>query len=510
MRVLITNLFVSHNSGTEAVVELLADGLRGAGHQTMVLAPTLGDMADKMRRRGHHVVDRIAEIVEKPDIIHAQHLTPCLTALARFPDVPAVFSCHSAFFEVEAPMLHPQIRRWIAVDEACRAKCLSRGVPADRLDLICNAVDLQRFKPRPPLPSRPARALLLTKNFEHQQAVREACLGSDIHLDELGPATGRFSHQLEKDLLEYDIVFATARMAIEAAAVGCSVVVCDARGFAGLLDTANMETWRQKNLGVDLLTKPTTVANLEEAISRFDADDAAKVSAYFRQVADVSSFVEEHLRVYNQAMQAQTNATADERALATARWVEEIGVSVAPRRWAQIVKEVHGWQVSPDQTALVELLQSNTKTLQSNVASLMELGEQVKSIGPEIAKIGPILDVSIALERVAHDSQARLHRLEAQLSGLSNSFVDGSASLSSVAHDSQARLHRLEKQLSGLSNSVVDGSAALSSTAQDSQAALHRIDEELSSLSNFVNESRRLYNGMIPLFIRKLFLRARR
>ncbi|MFD1986838.1 glycosyltransferase family 4 protein [Mesorhizobium newzealandense] len=171
---------------------MLADGLRGAGHQTMVLAPTLGDMADRMRRRGHHVVDRIAEIVEKPDIIHGQHLTPCLTALARFPDVPAVFSCHSAFFEVEAPMLHPQIRRWIAVDEACKAKCLSRGVPADRLDLIYNAVDLDRFKPRLPLPTRPARGLLLTKNFDHQQAVREACSKSNVHLDELGPATGRF------------------------------------------------------------------------------------------------------------------------------------------------------------------------------------------------------------------------------------------------------------------------------------------------------------------------------
>jgi len=444
LRVLITNLFVSHNSGTEVVVELLADGLRRAGHQTMVLAPTLGDMADRMRRRGHHVADRIAEIVEKPDIIHGQHLTPCLTALARFPDVPAVFSCHSAFFEIEAPMLHPQIRRWIAVDEACKAKCLSRGVPADRLDLIYNAVDLHRFKPRLPLPSRPARALLLTKNFEHQQAVREACSKSNIALDEVGPATERFSHQLEKDLPEYDIVFATARMALEAAAVGCSVVVCDARGFAGLLDTANMEAWRRMNLGVGLLTRPTTVENLMEAISRFDAGDAAKVCAYFREVADVSHFVQEHLKAYNQAIQTQTNTTADERSLATARWIEEIGVSVAPRRWAHIVKEVHGWQVSPDQTALVELLQSNTKTLESNVASLVELGEQVKAIGPEIAK--PILDASASLDRVAQDSQARLHR----------------------------------------------------------------IDDELSRLSNFVNEIKRLYNGMIPLFIRRMFLRVRR
>lgn len=198
MRILITNLSLSRNSGSEAVVELLADGLRSAGHQTMLLAPTLGDMADRMRRRGHHVVDRIAEIVEKPDVIHAQHLTPCLTALARFPNVPAVFSCHSAFFEVEAPMLHPQIGHWIAVAEACRLKCLSRGIPAAQLSLVYNAVDLSRFKQRSRLPARPTRGLLLTKNFEHQAAVREACERSDIQLDELGPATGRFSHQLAK------------------------------------------------------------------------------------------------------------------------------------------------------------------------------------------------------------------------------------------------------------------------------------------------------------------------
>jgi glycosyltransferase involved in cell wall biosynthesis len=398
---------VSQNSGSESVVELLADGLRSAGHQTMLLAPTIGDMAERMRRRGHHVVGRIAEIVERPDVIHAQHLTPCLTALARFPDVPAVFSCHSAFYEIETPMPHPQIRHWIAVDEACKAKCLSRGVPADRLSLIYNAVDLERFKQRPSLPSRPARGLLLTKNFEHQQAVREACVKSAIQLDELGPATGRVSNQLEKDLLEYDIVFATARMAIEAAAVGCSVVVCDARGFAGLLDTGNMEAWRRMNLGVGLLTKPTTVENLIKAISKFDADDAAAVSAYFRRVAGDAYFIEEHLRIYDHAMQTNTATTPDERSLATACWIEEIGVSHSSRKWFHIAKELYGWQNSSEQALLLDLLKANTKILENN------------------------------------------------------------------------------------------------------QDILRRTGEDLSALSNFLNESKRLYNGMIPLFIRKILFRAR-
>lgn len=428
MRVLITNLSVAQSSGTESVVELLADGLRGAGHQTMLLTTNLGDMADRMRRRGHHVVDRIAEIVDKPDIIHGQHLTPCLTALARFPDVPAVFSCHSSFFEVEAPMPHPQISHWIAVDEACRAKCLSRGIPEDKLDLVYNAVDLERFRQRSPLPARPKRGLLLTKNFDHQQAVREACARTGIQLDELGPATNRYSHQIEKDLLTYDIVFATARMAIEAAAVGCAVVVCDARGFAGMLHTGNMEGWRRANLGVSLLNRPVTVENLMAAISSYNAENATAVSVYFRDEAGSARFIDEHLRIYSEVLRTGLRATPEEVAQGTASWIEEIAVSIPHRRWFQVVKDMHGWPDAIDQVTMMELLRANTKTLEGNSASLLALTQ-------------------------------------------------------STADQTQG--------------------------GPGNQAILRQIDDRVSRVSRFVDEVSRLYNGMMPLFIRKMLLRIR-
>ena len=107
MRVLITNLFLANNSGSEVVVELLADGLRRAGHQPMILSPVLGPQADRMRTRGHIIVDRVAALPAAPDVIHAQHVTVALSALAAFPETPAVFACHSANFEVEAPRPHP-------------------------------------------------------------------------------------------------------------------------------------------------------------------------------------------------------------------------------------------------------------------------------------------------------------------------------------------------------------------------------------------------------------------
>jgi hypothetical protein len=125
-----------------------------------------------MRTRGHIIVDRAAGVPATPDIIHAQHTPVALAAMAAFPQTPAVFACHSASFEMEAPRPHPQITRWIAVDDLCRDRCLSRGVPADRLTVILNAVDLERFARRPALPAKPRRALLLTKNLGHAAAIR--------------------------------------------------------------------------------------------------------------------------------------------------------------------------------------------------------------------------------------------------------------------------------------------------------------------------------------------------
>jgi len=175
LRILITNLHVANFSGTDTVVELLADALSKAGHTPMIFAPTLGPQAARMQAHGHVVVDRLAALPQRPDVMHLQHITPALMALVAFPDVPALFSCHSAAVEIEAPRLHPQIRRYVAVDDLCRARCVKRGVPEDRLSVILNAVDLTRFPARGPLPPRPRAALMLTKTWEQKRLVRAAC-----------------------------------------------------------------------------------------------------------------------------------------------------------------------------------------------------------------------------------------------------------------------------------------------------------------------------------------------
>jgi glycosyltransferase involved in cell wall biosynthesis len=338
LRVLITNLFVANFSGSETVVELLADALRRAGHAPMIFAPTLGPQAERMQARGHIVVDRLAVVPQRPDVMHLQHITPALMALVAFPDVPAVFTCHSATIELEAPRLHPQIGRYIAVDDFCRALCLKRDIPEDRLSVILNAVDLRRFNARPPLPAKPKAALMLTKTFEQQNLVRSACAKAGLTLDELGPATGEISDQLERILPRYDIVFATARMALEAAAVGCAVVVADGRGFAGMLRSENLQAWRRLNFGAGLLTAPVTAAALEAAIAAYDAADAAEVCRRLRSEASADDYAAAYVRLYAQAM-GEAVAPDSSQAAASAAWLEDLLPSAAARAWLDVAGE---------------------------------------------------------------------------------------------------------------------------------------------------------------------------
>jgi hypothetical protein len=338
LRILITNLFVANFSGSETVVELLADALRRAGHAPMIFAPTLGTQAFRMQARGHIVVDRLAMLPQRPDVMHLQHITPALMALVAFPDVPAVFTCHSATIELEAPRLHPQIRRYVAVDDFCRALCLKRDIPEDRLSVILNAVDLRRFSARPPLPPKPQAALMLTKTFEQQNLVRSACAKAGLTLDELGPATGEMSDQLENILPRYDIVFATARMALEAAAVGCAVVVADGRGFAGMLRTENLTAWRRLNFGAGLLTAPVTATALDAAITAYNASEVAEVCRCLRIEASADDYAAAYLQLYSQAV-GEAVAQDRSQAAATAAWLEDLLPSAAPRAWLDIAGE---------------------------------------------------------------------------------------------------------------------------------------------------------------------------
>jgi hypothetical protein len=302
LKVLIANATMASLTGTETYVRDLALGLLRKGHTPIVYAPELGQLARELRDKTVPVVDDLGAVGAPPDIIHGNHNTELMTALLHFPGVPSVFFCHSWTDWVSSPPTHPRILAYVAVDDTCRDRLLcEHGIPEERLRVLLHAADLERFRPRAPLPARPERALVFSNNanqWTHLAAVREACTRAGIQLDVVGAGVDTQTTRPESMLGNYDLVFAKARCAQEALAVGAAVILCDARGSGPLVTTNELEQLRRLNFGIRTLSEKIDPDLLLRQIERYDAADAAEVSRRFRAGSDLGSVIEDALALY--------------------------------------------------------------------------------------------------------------------------------------------------------------------------------------------------------------------
>ena len=250
--VLITNCILRGRSGTTLYVRDLALALQQLGHRPEVLTMTLGAVSDELRAAGIRVVTRVRDLEARPDVIHGHHHLPTLAALSYFPDVPALYICHDHTSAFDRTPLHPRILRYFGVSQVCVERLIREGVAPERAELITNFVDMERFRPRPALPERPRRALVFS-NYAHSSTylpiVEEACRRCGLELDVVGSGVGNAVAQPEHMLGGYDIVFAKAKAAMEAMAVGSAVVICDTSGVGPLVTAAAFDALRPLNNG---------------------------------------------------------------------------------------------------------------------------------------------------------------------------------------------------------------------------------------------------------------------
>src|SRR5688500_13697112 len=273
MKILIVNATLATFTGTETYVRDLAIGLLRRGHTPVVYAPELGEIARQMRLATIPVVDDLRNVGVTPDVIHGNHNTELMSALLHFPNVPAVFFCHSWTDWISIPPVHPRILAYVAVDETCRDRLLyEHAIPEHKLRVTLNSVDLERFKPRAALPDKPQRALVFSNGanqWTHLPAVKEACARAGLALDVVGAGENAETSNPETVLGNYDLVFAKARCALEAMIVGTAVILCDARGCGPLVTTGELEKLRQQNFGVRALTEPAGSDLLLREIARY-------------------------------------------------------------------------------------------------------------------------------------------------------------------------------------------------------------------------------------------------
>lgn len=331
LRILITNNTLSARAGSELYVRDLASSLLKRGHTPIAYSTKLGEVAKELREITVPVVDDLALLSEPPELIHGQHHIETMTALLHFPNVPAVFFCHGWMPWEEIPPRFPRILRYVAVDHTCLDRLIyEHAIPQDRVQVILNFVDTQRFNARAQLPARPKRALVFSNQMNERTglgAIHEACARAGIELDAIGIGAGRPEAQPEKLLGQYDLVFAKARCALEALAVGTAVVLCDATGVGPMVTTGNLIQLRQLNFGRRALQETVCVESLEKEISRYDPDDAAEVSRRVRATAALEPSVDEIVTLYQEVLKEHSSTSDSELA------AEENAAAAAYLRW---------------------------------------------------------------------------------------------------------------------------------------------------------------------------------
>jgi Glycosyltransferase Family 4 len=335
LSILFTNNTLALRAGSELWIRDVARALVARGHRPAAFTLVPGVVADELRAATVPIVTDLAHFSGRPDLIHGHHHVETLIAALHFPGVPIVHFCHGWIPWEEKPLKHPAIVRYVAVDDTCIDRLmLEEGIPAERIDRLLNFVDLDRFAPRRPLPDRPRRALVLSNHAREDgfvRVIREACCMEGIDVEIAGVASGRVLDHPELAMREVDLVFAKARAALEALAVGCSVILTDAAGAGPLVNAVNLDGFRNANFGIRLLQRPHSVSWYREQIAAYDPVDAAQVAARVRLDAGLEPAVDRLLEIYARALTDGAARTTDDGLCgqrAAARHLASIAITV--------------------------------------------------------------------------------------------------------------------------------------------------------------------------------------
>lgn len=303
LRVLITNFKLSGRSGSELYVWDLATALLARGHRPIVFSPVLGRLARELREATVPVVSDLRGVSAAPDVIHGQHNLETMRAVLHFPGVPAVRVCHG--WSDERPVQFPRIRQFVAVDDTVRDRMIGEwGVPAARVQVLLNFVDLTRFRPRDALPATPARALVFSNAAaRHVDIVNAGCADRGVVVDAAGASVGAVATAPEHLLGRYDLVFAKARCALEAMACGTAVILCDEAGLGPLVTAANVDGLRRLNFGIRTLGRPLTRAGVSRELAKYDPIDAAEVTRKVRSTAGLDAAVDGLIGIYEDVIE---------------------------------------------------------------------------------------------------------------------------------------------------------------------------------------------------------------
>lgn len=283
----------------------LALKLKQRGCFPVAYSPFHGRVAEEIRSAGIPVIHNLDQLQARPDVIHGHHHLETMAACLKFPDVPAISFCHGWQPWEEMPPAFSSIRHYVAVGETTRERILTEvplgGRPVSILRTFFND-GLFRLKPK--ISHKPKRALIFNNAVSTTaplcSVLFAACDARGMTLELCGLTAGNSNSQPERLLPDFDVVFATGRSALEAAACGCAVIVCDASGCAGLLRPEHLDGDRIALLELSARSAQSTTSELVcRELDLYDPDDLIRLATDVRDRRSLETAVTSVLALYH-------------------------------------------------------------------------------------------------------------------------------------------------------------------------------------------------------------------
>lgn len=305
MHLLFTNNTLQGLGGSELYVHDMALELQRRGHQVSCFSLDCGLVADKLREKGIGIATSVDELKALPpvDLIHAHHRLEARLAASCFPLVPIVYASLGPFHPLEQPGPDRGLfTRFIVLSQDIKNNLVRhQQIPAEKISIVPNFVDLSRFTAGRALGEKPRRALLLTNYFKPDKLLEEACKIAGVELKAIG-APGESVWNVEDYLNWADVVITSARGALQALAMGRATVVYRPAGSDGLITPANFEASMAYNLSGRAFANHYDEHGLAAQLTAYKVAEVQQLQQVVRSEFSLEQIADNLLAIYQQTL----------------------------------------------------------------------------------------------------------------------------------------------------------------------------------------------------------------
>jgi glycosyltransferase involved in cell wall biosynthesis len=233
-------------------------------HNITIYSPMGGKLETEM-----NVIKDVKDI-KTPDVIIAQH-TNCAVDLKRaFPKIPLVFYSHGLLPEIEQPPPFPA-DLYFAINEEVKGNFINKGVPEDKIRMVRDFIDTERFTSQKPLHKKLERVLFISnyKKWKNFKTVAGACQKLGVLLKCCGAPYGR-CYEIENAINDADLVISWGRGILEAMASGRAALSFDRYEGDGYIDGKTYFEARRDNFSGRVYKYPFTPESLATEMQKYD------------------------------------------------------------------------------------------------------------------------------------------------------------------------------------------------------------------------------------------------